>query len=340
MNADFDGDHFEFLSYTEPMNVDFDGDHFEFLSYTEPMNVDFDGDHFEFSSKGEFEKTLAKGLSNFAKEGSELTLISKSFCEPVPPVNIGQDALRPNHTFRIHDALYILAHNSLNPEDKEDVTVVEREMFHDRVKKCLLCGNESGSLHVITHKYECKYAGTRVCKLIRYRSFNTPVAQADVQSNMLMCGQREMVTASDQFPIIGTMGLGSCIAVAMRAMRARLGLKTVLAHIDILTLNPMETLFDEFKDDEEVEVYICGGDEATINLAMTILESVATKKYKIMYCHLIDEGTINDFGIDSRSGEIYLNLEAIHFNKVSLDEVCSKLLDVSKNICLGPLIKM
>lgn len=206
-------------------------------------------------------------------------------------------------------------------ENPDDLEKIFREKFGDYVMKCKICGCQGGSSMNVPHYYNCKYSPVKTKKqdTVMYIPDNLKNLIVYPKSNSIFpVMQRELAESTDKYSIIGTFGAGPCIIVAMRDPKNK---KTMLAHIDSLTKNPLRDFFVSFEESKKVHVYLCGGDNSNKEQASTIIKELyeryirEEKKYIVVYCHLIDH-TTNNFGINSDTGEIYPNnISQVHFNK-------------------------
>jgi len=180
-----------------------------------------------------------------------------------------------------------------------------RNTYNDKIIKCKLCNCVSGSLITeLTHTYNCKYYVNRVLETIKYKTSDVIIKNNIPFNSIFPVYQKEYYIATSEHPIIGTYGLGPCICIIMRDP---ISTKTMLAHIDSTTIEPLNIFFSTFNDIAKIDVYIVGGDNSSNDLAISLLE----EKYNIKLIWLIDSDN-NDVSIDSRNGDIYLNLNNIN----------------------------
>jgi hypothetical protein len=180
-----------------------------------------------------------------------------------------------------------------------------RNTYNDKIIKCKLCNCVSGSLITeLTHTYNCKYYVNRVLETIKYKTSDVIIKNNILFNSIFPVYQKEYYIATVEHPIIGTYGLGPCICIIMRDP---ISTKTMLAHIDSTTIEPLNIFFSTFNDIAKIDVYIVGGDNSSNDLAISLLD----EKYNIKLIWLIDNDN-NDISIDSRNGDIYLNLNNIN----------------------------
>ena len=79
--------------------------------------------------------------------------------------------------------------------------------------------------------------------------------------------------------------------------------RTILAHIDSNTLDPLDN-YRSFPKDSDV--YIIGGNNSSIEDVNMILKILSNRGYKIKFAHIIDNET-NSFAINCITGDTYLN---------------------------------
>ena len=180
------------------------------------------------------------------------------------------------------------------------------ELFNNKYgecNKCILCGGESGTLKIIPHTYKCMYYMN-----IFYGPFTIGIIENNSNidtEKILTILQREYgeVSKSTENSIIGSYGAGPCFIICMRN---RITYKTILAHIDASTQNPLEP-FERYQPNQ-TDVYIIGGDYNTKTQIHDLLIILKGKKYDIKYANIITNYS-NNFTIDCESGEIYMDIK-------------------------------
>jgi len=182
-----------------------------------------------------------------------------------------------------------------------------RNTYNDKIIKCKLCNCVSGSLITeLTHEYNCKYYVNRVLETIKYKTVDVITKNNIPLNSIFPVYQKEYYIATLEHPIIGTYGLASCICIIMRDP---ITTKTMLAHIDPITIEPLNIFFSTFNDIPKIDIYIIGGNNSSNDLAISLLNKLE-EKYNIKLIWLIDSDN-NNVSIDSRNGDIYLNLDNI-----------------------------
>jgi hypothetical protein len=124
--------------------------------------------------------------------------------------------------------------------------------------KCRICESTSGALiSEFTHKFSCIYYIDRQLSVIKHTELDV-VLKTQVEPNSIFpVYQKEVHIATPEHPIIGTYGLGPCICIIMRDPVTT---KTMLAHIDDSTIDPIRSLNANFIDSPKINLYIVGGD--------------------------------------------------------------------------------
>ena len=113
--------------------------------------------------------------------------------------------------------------------------------------------------------------------------------------------------ATDTNPIIGSYGLDSSVCIIMRSSSK----STMLSNIT--DAEQIQDFFKIFDSQNKIDVYMMGGNSTSIDMCQSILSYFENKnKYNIKFVHLIDSN-INSIGIDSRTGELYVNPDITYF---------------------------
>jgi hypothetical protein len=171
--------------------------------------------------------------------------------------------------------------------------------------KCLICNNESGTLRIIQHCYNCKYyfnyyIDNPICMNTIDKSFNKLDPSISIG---ILQHEYGIINKRSEKKIIGTFGAGPCIILCMHNRETT---ETILAHIDCMTLNPFQIFYDF--PQEKCDVYIIGGDNSSIDKVNEILKIIKRKNYNLKFAHIIDNKS-NSFAINCVTNEIYLNSE-------------------------------
>jgi hypothetical protein len=110
------------------------------------------------------------------------------------------------------------------------------------------------------------------------------------------------ISSASDTPIIGTYGLDSNVCIIMRDPDT-----TMTMLMNVVLVEQIELCFQIFDVSENIHVYMMGGNNESINLCQSLLDSLEYRnRYNIKFAHLIDP-EINSIGIDSRNGELYVN---------------------------------
>jgi hypothetical protein len=209
-------------------------------------------------------------------------------------------------------------------ELSQDITEFENHL------QCKICNSESGTLKIIFHKYNCKYAIPYIIGPFIYGNIHQlqPI-NTNIAENILQ-GEIGFTDKTKNKKIIGSFGALTCIILCMRNRKTT---KTALAHIDCVTINPL-LYFWEF-DPFETDVCIIGGNTSSLKLVNTIISEIYNKKYSIKYCNILDEKS-NCFAINSETSEAYIDdqVELMIFTPLTINKTVRehKLLLFSKMI--------
>jgi hypothetical protein len=223
---------------------------------------------------------------------------------------------------------------------KEDVDdVYEVNCGHNNQPGCIacrICKTKSGTHRTLWHRIGCKYSSYNSTMLpstsLRFATLSGVVLD-DVPHAAISMGvalhtrpidpstvkcvyQREysicMPTVTKP-TTLSSFGAGPCIILCMRDTRNG---DTMLAHIDSMTLHPLETFSGMFHDcQEHVEVYMVGGDSTSVkdvHLLLTRLRDYSFIHLKLM--HLLDSYS-NNFAIHCETGETYLNFPLLQLGQ-------------------------
>ena len=195
---------------------------------------------------------------------------------------------------------------------------------------CKICGSFGGSSGNIPHFYVCKYSNIKTAQgqTIRYRPYDAEKMKMPPYEELYPVYQREIFVTSDEYKKVGTYGAGPCIIVAMRDPNKKI---VALAHIDAMTKDPMLQFYNIFRESQNVDIYLCGGNNSNIEQCESILRSIYKEyqynqnKYNVVFCHLVDNNA-NSFGIDAVTGDYYFdNISPRHMIRIiSEQHVSSK----------------
>lgn len=168
--------------------------------------------------------------------------------------------------------------------------------------QCVVCGSTSGTTLIIPHYYTCKYKVKETIGPFTEGIRDVTTTRIDPSKSVAIL-QREygIISSETEKTIIGTYGAATCIILCMRN---RDNGKTILAHIDSLSIDPLNVFF-EFPADK-CDVYIIGGDDSTKPEVNNILKELKSRNYEIKFAHIIDGGS-NSFAINCITGDTYVN---------------------------------
>jgi hypothetical protein len=181
--------------------------------------------------------------------------------------------------------------------------------YGNSIIRCKICGSTSGTdISSFTHKPTCEYYINHSISIIKHRKPDVVLKTQVEPGSIFPVYQKEVHIATPEHPIIGTFGLGPCVCIIMRDPVTT---KTMLAHIDAYTIDPIGTFDEHFMDSSEINLYIVGGnDSIDLTFLLEILNKLELNenRYNIKLLWMIDDRP-NDVSIDSRNGDIYLNLK-------------------------------
>lgn len=197
----------------------------------------------------------------------------------------------------------------------DDIEMMDRPEFNDRVLRCRICGGQSGSLMIVNHDIDCArntYASNNVSTIV----FHNTNAENDIivntshqLSSYNFVRQRwyAFFNASTLFiRAYATFGLGPCIGVVACGRTTN---NIFIAHIDAGTLNVMNTINRCFFNDQHIDFYVCGGSNETIDQMRSLLMSInGNNRYRVVYCHIIDNDS-NSIGVSMINDvvNVYIN---------------------------------
>jgi hypothetical protein len=178
--------------------------------------------------------------------------------------------------------------------------------------QCLICNGKSGTLRIITHTYKCKYKVTEESGPFIYGNPLWGIGKIDAERSVGIL-QREYGIANKYTDknIIGTFGAGPCIILCIRNKATT---DTFLAHIDAMTF-PVFTgespiIFQSQFNPIDSDVYIVGGNNQTKDQVYNLLVDLKRLDYTSIQCaYIIDNFSLNNFAINSVTGEVYINTD-------------------------------
>ena len=178
--------------------------------------------------------------------------------------------------------------------------------------KCKLCKGYSGSALILSHDYICKYADiNRDSNYISYgiKSFNKRMNPTIEHYNVFQRECLEITNPTTEF-IIGSCSASTCVILCMQQYIGQNTKRTMLAHIDSMTTNPLLPFITAFTNPFFCDVYIVGGsnDKTSQQLICTILKQLKNNKFNITFAHLCDSAN-NNFAINTLTGQYYINDE-------------------------------
>jgi len=192
-------------------------------------------------------------------------------------------------------------------KDLEDAQEVKHPHVPDlKILQCTICkAYYARDTLKIDHYYGCKYFTSNPFNsgiTLGHRIKSSKEITQDLSEGIL---QREytIISSNSIKSIIGSYGAGPCIILCMRN---RNNTKTILAHIDSITLNPLRE-FSVF-DPKYTDVYIIGGDISSRDLIIRLLKVLIANGYNIIFAHVIMSES-NQFAINCITGETWLDDE-------------------------------
>lgn len=119
-----------------------------------------------------------------------------------------------------------------------------------------------------------------------------------------------ITSAKSEIPIIGTFGLGPCIAVVAYDLKTA---TAALAHVDGTTnVESLEMMFTDMgieqSDLKRLRVGLIGGDRSSRKKAIEIIRYLQDRGFDIAYADILDKPHPSGFVIDSRNGKIIPNV--------------------------------
>ncbi len=118
-----------------------------------------------------------------------------------------------------------------------------------------------------------------------------------------------VTSAQDHQPVLGTNGMGPCLAVAIYNPATKTG---TLAHFDTNTkTSSIQTLIDAVRDhqDQKLEVHLAGGELGNVH-SQRMVEEVVSRLNSASHVEIISADILNASGVlkslslDTRTGEI------------------------------------
>lgn len=120
--------------------------------------------------------------------------------------------------------------------------------------------------------------------------------------------------AESDKPIVGTFGLGPCIALTIYNRATRVA---GIVHIDGTTnVDSLDRMFSEFQQDENssgnpLELRLIGGDSSSRKLAIKILKYLKSRGREVTSTDILEKKHPSAFVMDSRDGRIIPNVSPI-----------------------------
>ena len=167
---------------------------------------------------------------------------------------------------------------------------------------CSICKYKSGTSREVVHYYDCIHKIPDIFPLVYEKQ---PIILAYFRSEKLVyVNMREygIVDSNSDKKIIGSSGAGTCFILCMRNRETT---KTMVAHIDALTLFPLDRFREHFTP-EITDVYIVGGNNSSIRHFHDIFMLLYFHNFNIMYMRVIENET-NRFFINSVNGSVSLD---------------------------------
>lgn len=119
-----------------------------------------------------------------------------------------------------------------------------------------------------------------------------------------------ITNADSDVPIIGTFGLGPCIALVVYDPITN---TAALAHVDSMTnIDSLGTIFDDMEVTDKqlarLRVGLIGGDSSSRGLVIAMVRYLQSKGVQLSYANILEKFHPSTFVIDSRNGEIIPNV--------------------------------
>jgi len=244
----------------------------------------------------EYIKTKNKYFYKIYKNGKNKRISEKEYFKKI----------NKKYILKGGDLINNLISNTMNnlkitelPEDIEEINCYYNNK--PGCIKCKICGSISGNLKIISHYYSCKYKDQRKTGpfTVGKRHFNN-VLDSSISIGIL---QREygIIDNTTSKHIIGSYGAGPCVILCMRDKESN---KTLLAHIDRMTIDPL-SVFSIFQPDK-TDVYIIGGNNSSKKNVNDILIQLKGLGFQIKFAHIITYES-NSFAINCLNGDTYID---------------------------------
>jgi hypothetical protein len=179
--------------------------------------------------------------------------------------------------------------------------------------QCKQCLARSGTNMIIEHYYNCKYAIPQLRGPFEYGKMQSSTVQIDPDlSEGVLQREYAEINKDSKIKWIGSVGAGPCVIVCVRDP---ITTRTVLAHIDSITIDPFSIL--NLFNKESAQIYVIGGDNSSRDMVHKILSYLCTNKWTIKFAHVIASSPCN-FAINGETGSIYLN-NYVHNINVNID---------------------
>lgn len=117
--------------------------------------------------------------------------------------------------------------------------------------------------------------------------------------------------ATSEKPIIGTFGLGTCIALTVYDSKRRVG---AIAHIDATTaIDSLDRIFYDLQEsgvqiNQQLIVGLIGGDSSSRQLVVSLLDFLRNKSMSLSFADILDKPHPSTFVMDTKTGEIVPNI--------------------------------
>lgn len=119
-----------------------------------------------------------------------------------------------------------------------------------------------------------------------------------------------ITNAKSNEPIIGTFGLGPCIAVTVYDAETQ---TAAVAHVDGTTrVDSLARIIDEFEDRSRIRVGLIGGDGSSRKQAIQMIQFFQNMGINLDHADILSKSHPTAFVIDSRTGDITPNITPIN----------------------------
>ncbi len=266
------------------------------------LDLDLDLDLYPYSNLISYSYNSVQAMNRklYLDSYSDLNKITCQITYPTTYSYISAQANISSDKTNVSSVEELIAKTSTNKisEDPKDI-----EDLGDIIR-CKLCNIKSGTWKIIGHSFKCKYCSNSNSDTLIYGNC-TRATIPIVPSKAEEVKMREaiIIDKDSKIKVLGTFGAGPCIIVGIRD---RITTKTLLSHVDALSLDPIN-IFNGFPSDTS-DVYLIGGNSTSTSKEKIndLISKIVSRGFVIKYAYLVDSNS-NSFGINAESGEVYVN---------------------------------